>query len=77
MRANLKDARKAGAGVERESDTMTDANGAYQPSAEELTEAIKNAKATYPDYGIKRIWTFLKEEKKWDVSEKRVKKVKS
>lgn len=31
-------------------------------------------KESNPDYGIKRIWTFLKEDKGWEVSEKRVKK---
>jgi hypothetical protein len=47
----------------------------YQPTAEELTQAIKDTKTAHPDYGIKRIWTFLKEEKQWLVSEKRVKQV--
>jgi hypothetical protein len=49
----------------------------YQPSAEELTQAIKDTKAAHPDFGIKRIWTYLKEEKQWLVSEKRVKQVDS
>jgi hypothetical protein len=30
-------------------------------------------KAQNAEFGIKRIWTFLKDEKKWSVSEKRVK----
>jgi hypothetical protein len=47
----------------------------YQPPAEELVQAIKDTKTAHPDYGIKRIWTFLKEEKQWLVSEKRVKQV--
>jgi hypothetical protein len=37
-----------------------------------MPRAIKEA---HPDYGIKRVWSTLKEEKNWDVSEKRVKKV--
>ncbi len=39
----------------------------HQPSAEELIEAVKEVKAQFPDYGIKRVWTHLKEEKGWQV----------
>eukprot|EP00290_Baffinella_frigidus_P009034 CAMPEP_0180132334 /NCGR_PEP_ID=MMETSP0986-20121125/8923_1 /TAXON_ID=697907 /ORGANISM="non described non described, Strain CCMP2293" /LENGTH=455 /DNA_ID=CAMNT_0022072321 /DNA_START=28 /DNA_END=1395 /DNA_ORIENTATION=+ len=49
------------------------ADAAYQPNAEELLAAVKEVKGANPEYGIKRIWTFLKDEKKWSVSEKRVK----
>ena len=48
--------------------------GGYQPTAEELVQAAKDAKAQNPDFGVKRIWTLLKE-KGWVVSEQRVKKV--
>ena len=47
----------------------------YQPTAEELTQACKDVKAANPEFGIKRVYTYLKEEKKWNVSEKRVKGV--
>eukprot|EP00961_Rhodomonas_salina_P216285 2921368-Rhodomonas_salina.2 len=50
-----------------------DAAAGHQPSAEELLQAIKDIKTQFPDYGIKRVWTYLKEEKSWQVSEKRVK----
>jgi hypothetical protein len=46
----------------------------YQPTAEELLQAAKDAKAQNPDFGVKRVWTLLKE-KGWVVSEARVKKV--
>ena len=48
---------------------------AYQPTGEELAQACKDVKAANPEYGIKRVLTFLKDEKKWNVSEKRVKAV--
>mmetsp|Transcript_51905 Transcript_51905/g.105681 ORF Transcript_51905/g.105681 Transcript_51905/m.105681 type:complete len:461 (-) Transcript_51905:300-1682(-) len=48
--------------------------GGVNPSAEELSEAIKSIKVEFPDYGIKRVWTTLKEQNGWEVSEKRVKK---
>jgi hypothetical protein len=48
--------------------------GGYQPTAEELVQAAKDAKTQNPDFGVKRVWTLLKE-KGWVVSEQRVKKV--
>ncbi len=50
------------------------AQSGYQPTAEELLQAARDAKAQNPDFGVKRIWTLLKE-KGWVVSEQRVKKV--
>jgi hypothetical protein len=50
------------------------AAGGYQPTAEELLQAAKDVKAKNPDFGVKRVWTVLKE-KGWVVSEARVKKV--
>eukprot|EP00960_Hanusia_phi_P042257 755393-Hanusia_phi.AAC.2 len=55
---------------------MSEANNAgtgYLPTAEELIEAIKELKAANPEFGIKKVWTNLKEGKGWQVSEKRVK----
>ena len=49
------------------------ANAAPEVSAEALLEAIKDVKQENPDFGIKRVWTTLKE-KGMEVSEKRVKK---
>lgn len=49
--------------------------GASNPSAEELAEAIRKVKGEFPDFGIKRVWTYLKETNGYEVSEKRVKKV--
>ena len=46
----------------------------YQPTAEELLEAARDAKSQNPDFGVKRVWTLLKE-KGWVVSEARVKKI--
>ena len=46
----------------------------YQPTAEELLQAARDAKTQNPDFGVKRIWTLLKE-KGWVVSEQRVKKI--
>jgi hypothetical protein len=41
------------------------AAGQYQPSAEELVAAIKEIKEKNPDFGIKRVYTELKEGKGW------------
>mmetsp|Transcript_27199 Transcript_27199/g.42519 ORF Transcript_27199/g.42519 Transcript_27199/m.42519 type:complete len:454 (+) Transcript_27199:509-1870(+) len=54
---------------------MVPAPQGYSPQAEELLEAIKEAKGAHPDYGIKRIWTLMKDDKGWQVSEKRVKAI--
>ena len=48
--------------------------GAPAITAEELLEAIKAVKAENPEFGIKRVWTTLKE-KGMVVSENRVKKI--
>jgi methionyl aminopeptidase len=50
------------------------AAGAAEVSAEDLLAAIKEIKAANPDFGIKRVWSTLKESKGMEVSEKRVKK---
>ena len=50
------------------------AAGGYQPTAEELLQAAKDVKAKNPDFGVKRVWSLLKE-KGWVISEARVKKV--
>ena len=57
-------------------DALSDAPavGGYQPTADELLQATREAKSQNPDFGVKRIWTLLKE-KGWVISEQRVKKV--
>eukprot|EP00802_Teleaulax_amphioxeia_P012277 Tamp_12316.p1 GENE.Tamp_12316~~Tamp_12316.p1 ORF type:complete len:459 (+),score=128.28 Tamp_12316:3-1379(+) len=51
------------------------APGGEQLTADKLLEAIKTIKAENPDFGIKRVWTTLKEGQGLEVSEKRVKKI--
>ena len=51
-----------------------DTDAAYQPSIEELLQAVRQARVCNPDYGVKRIWVLMKE-KNWIVSEQRVKKI--
>jgi hypothetical protein len=51
-----------------------DTDAAYQPNSEELLQAVRQARACNPDYGVKRIWLLMKE-KNWIVSEQRVKKI--
>eukprot|EP00960_Hanusia_phi_P053992 762517-Hanusia_phi.AAC.2 len=42
---------------------------------EALLQAIREVKEEHPDFGIKRVWSFLKETKNLEVSEKKVKKI--
>eukprot|EP00290_Baffinella_frigidus_P011395 CAMPEP_0180164418 /NCGR_PEP_ID=MMETSP0986-20121125/30369_1 /TAXON_ID=697907 /ORGANISM="non described non described, Strain CCMP2293" /LENGTH=75 /DNA_ID=CAMNT_0022115213 /DNA_START=54 /DNA_END=278 /DNA_ORIENTATION=+ len=44
-------------------------------STEDLLTAIRGIKEGNPEFGIKRVWSTLKENNGLDVSEKRVKKV--
>jgi hypothetical protein len=44
------------------------------PSEEELIKAIDKLKTEHPEFGLKRVWSFLKTEHGWEISEKRVKK---
>ena len=44
------------------------------PSDDVLRKAIAEVKSKNPEFGVKRIWNYLKTERGWEVSEKRVKK---
>jgi hypothetical protein len=44
------------------------------PTREELIDAILQVKTENPQFGVKRIWSRLKETRSWEVSEKRIMK---
>ena len=44
------------------------------PSDQEVRCAVDTIRTEHPDFGIKRIWSLLKAEHGWEISEKRVKK---